>query len=266
MTSSIEFGKCRALLGVIGSTASELHERLSKDIDEVELVLEGASSVAYCDVVVVDTVATLMQCRSYFNSNMIVIVCDSIINIEKLLHCSPFDYTGDSVSGYSFVSKIPSPKKIEASIRPIAYKKINHVDENVRAILHIGFLTEYNTITAKMNRPARPILRNHLISTLKSGNSEELINYVASILPAEDCADFIDKLTSSYFTSLRNAVLAIYVSKSTLDEAKKKFNINEAYEITYLVKMLEETDGWKWQREHYDKIKKSNRGKGRNLV
>lgn len=233
----LEFGSCRVLYGCVGMTATEVYSTISRMKNLTALVLEGSTSVNDCDIAVVDTVATLMVCRPFIHSNMVVIVCDSPVNIASLSDITPYDYTGDIFGNFELrqPAKISSPK---SSAIKIQKRKNDLVLEAVQSIVVIGFLTEYNSIMAKLNGVARKGLRAKIISLMRGASTvEQMEDYLASM--SVDSTNFIAKLRTPYFKSLSKAVI-YRVQGHSLAYVKKHYRIEDEYEISYFAKMMNE--------------------------
>lgn len=219
-------------------TATEAYSTMSRVKGLTTLVLEGSVSVSDCDIVIVDTVATLMVCRPFIHSNMTVIVCDSSVNLASLAEVIPYDYTGDIFGSFELrqPAKLSPPKGQATRIQK---RKNDLVLEAVQNIVVIGFLAEYNGVMSKLNGVARKGLRAKIIN-LMLGNItvDAMETYLNSMSVSAE--GFLAKLRSPYFTSLSQAV--IYNAKGhSLAYVKKQYGIKEDYEITYFARMMNET-------------------------
>jgi len=238
MRKHIEFGSTQALYGCVGMTAHEAYIAISKMKCITAWVPEGSTSIPFCDVGVIDTVQTLIACKPYINSDMVIVVCDSAPAIASLKNVIPYDYEGDIFSNFSL--KAPPRSLPLKDSKPTAIELNNNdiVREAIKSIVVVGFLQDFNSVTAKMNKTARNILRAKLCALILGKETVDSIALFIRSLSIE-ADDFIAKLGSAYFKSLRNAIYYNYKGHS-IEYVKKKFGVTDSYEITFFVKMLRE--------------------------
>lgn len=235
---TITFGKC-ALYGMIGVTAQEAFVTLAKHYKSIALVIDEAT-VPYQDIIVIDTVQKLMSLRNAINDKMSVVVCDSLVNIETLASVHPLDYSGDFSKGYTLVKY---KHKLDR-ISPVAIqlKAKSALDLALGTISHSRFLSVYNKLMARMNKPARKKFRKLFVDFLRSGKSKDLLEYLDDLIRDEVKDAFINMLKSRYFTMLSTAAWAVIRKEATADYAQKMYKLDDSYEIVYLVKMIEEAN------------------------
>lgn len=238
----LSFGYCGALYGIVGMTAAETYQHLSRMKASIYLVPQGSQSVPFADVLVIDTVQTLIACKPYINSQMILVVCDSAPNLATLKHQLPLDYEGDVFS--NFLLK-PPPKALPLKAGrvpvPLELSKPDMVKRAVQSIVSDSLLTNWNAITARMNKPARKILHDKMCGLILN---HETVDGIALFLQglSLDGDEFITKLRSKYFNGLRQAI--VYYSKGhTLNYVTAQFGITDTYEVTYFAKLIQEYAG-----------------------
>lgn len=235
---SITFSQCAALYGVAGLTAQETFLVLSKHYQSVALVIDE-DTVPYHDILVIDTVKKLISLRHQINSNILVVVCDSIVNLETLFDSQPLDYTGR----FSVSFELVKPKwKLTERMVPvdIKLKTKSPLDIALGKLTHSRFLSEYNLVTSHMNKPARNKFRKLLVGYMKSKNSSEVIQFIQEVLKGSFKDPFVNMLKSSYFDNLCAAAWAVKRKELKAEEAKNIYKLDDSYEIVYLVKLIEE--------------------------
>lgn len=232
----IEFGQCAALYGCVGRTAVEIFADISKMRCSTTVVMYGSTSLGFADVAVVDTVRTLIACKPFINSRMFIVVCDSAPNIASLKHVTPFDYEGDIFSNFTLKKPPKSvPMKLTTPI-PIETTNTDIVRDAVYSIVTDSLLTYYNALTAKMNNPARRMMRAKMCDLLLGKTEvDDVAQFIQSL--ALDGDEFITKLRSRYFNGLKQAIY-YNAQGHTLEYCQSKFGIKDSYEISYFVKML----------------------------
>lgn len=235
---TITFSQCAAIYGVAGVTAQEIFIALSKTIKSIALVIEE-NAAPYHDVIVVDKVSKLMAIRHTINNRMIVVVCDSLINLETLRDVQPMDYTGK----FSVSFELVKPKlKIERRNFPvdIKLKSKSPLDIALGKISHSRFLSEFNLVTSHMNKPAREKFRRLLVNHIRDRRNLEVIEFVQKTLKGSFKDPFIAQMQSSYFDNLIAAMWAVHRKEMTAEEAKGIYKLDDSYEVVYLVKLIEE--------------------------
>ncbi|QXV74215.1 hypothetical protein [Rhizobium phage RHEph12] len=235
---SLEFGHCAAIYGIVGMTADETYQHLSKMKATIYLIPQGSHSVPFADVLVIDTVQTLIACKPYINSQMLVVVCDSAPNLATLKHALPLDYEGDVFSNFTLK---PPPKSLPIRTKwktpvPLEVSKPDLVRRAVQSIVSDSLLTNYNALTARMNKPARKMLREKMRALLTNNETADGIALFLQGLSL-DGDEFVTKLRSKYFIDLRQAILS-YAKGSTLSYVTAQFGINDTYEVTYFARLL----------------------------
>lgn len=230
----IEFGSCAALFGCVGRTATEVHQALRAKYSTT-VVLQGSTSLGFADLAIIDTVQTLFACKSFINTYMAVLVCDSSPNIASLKNVIPYDYEGDIFSNFRLVK----PKRLTfkvGNVVSIESSKNDLVKTAISSIVTDSLLMDYNAVTAKMNRPARRILRATMCDIIRNkGSIDTLASFIQTL--SIDGNAFVNRLRSNYFANLRLAINA-NVKGLSLPACMKKYGINDSYEISYFAKML----------------------------
>lgn len=234
--NKVKFGSCLTLYGCIGRTADEVYAAIHRLKYRITIVPQGSTSLAYCDIAVVDTVQTLLACRPAITSEMIVIVCDSIIALQSLNSVTPYDYEGDGFTSF----KLKEPSKINFSSVTksvkIEQKHFDVVTDVVQRVLTTGVLSDFMNITSRMNKPARKTLRSMLANLIVG---KETIEGVSSFLRTLDIDSeaFISSIHTKYFKNLCNAIRDHYKGHS-LSYVRKRYGVKDTYEITFFTKML----------------------------
>lgn len=235
MTYAIEFGKCRALYGCVGRTAVEAFSTISKMKCITSLVMEGSTSMPFSDVVVIDKVSTLIACKPYTNQDMVIVVCDSPVAISTLKNVIPYDYSGSLFNNFT----LTLPKSISLKHNePISVEvdNIDMVKVALNSLIETGILSDFNSITARMNAPARKQLRAILIDIFQGKSNYTSAQALLTSLGIDD-KSFIDRLKTRYFKSLQQAVI-YHVKGHSIEYVSSKYGIKDTYEITYFAKMI----------------------------
>lgn len=233
---AIEFGYCRKIYGCLGQTATEVYLS-SRFKGLVSVVSEGSNAVNFCDIAIVDTVATFLACKTYFNSDMIAIICDSSTKLSNLKSVTPYDYEGNLFNEFSL--KPPLKSLFSAKSDPVKIELASNdlVLEAVKDIISASVLSEFNAITARMNSPARKILRAKLVALIyKQTSVEDIANFIAGI--NLDGETFIRALHSKTFQALSNAVV-YYVKGHSIEYVTNQFGVSDPFEVTYFARMTE---------------------------
>lgn len=236
MTHAIEFGKCRALYGCVGRTAVELYSSISKMKCITALVMDGSTSLPFGDIIVIDKVSTLIACKPFINTDMVIIVCDSPVALSVLNNVIPYDYSGEVFNNFKIEQPLKSiPFKYD-NPTPIELTPTDMVKKAVSNIVVTGLLSDYNAITARMNAPARRQLRS-IVCDIFQGKSDYVA--VQALLTSLDIDDksFVNRLKTRYFKSLQNAI-NYHLKGHSLEYVSNKYGIKDTYEITYFAKMI----------------------------
>jgi ABC-type antimicrobial peptide transport system ATPase subunit len=148
----------------------------------------------------------------------------------------PYDYSGDVFS--NFTLKDP-PKSIPLRYNTITSIDIDHTDKvnkAVNSLVITGILSDYNSITSRMNAPARKQFRDIICSIILDQADYDIAKDFLDSLSI-DGKSFIDRLKTKYFKNLQQAII-YYVKGHTIAYVTTKYGIKDSYEITYFAKMI----------------------------
>lgn len=171
---------------LFGSATKNVHQMLylvedlfSKENEDiyVSLAYRGDTSVEDADIIIVDGVDTLVSVDQYLNENMVVIICDSIVNLLRT-NSAPLDYEVNYNMTIKYFDVVEayitrSMNTNHDSVVPIVNKDITIATVIERVATEGMILKHFNKVQSYLDQLARNQIRSFLSKLLTNQISIE---------------------------------------------------------------------------------------------
>lgn len=227
-----EFSRCRGLFGFCSMDIHQVLELVSKKYSSVCIARD--QDFDFSDVIIVETVKTLLTIRNQIHKDMIVCVVDSAVNLLSVQNMLPVDFLGEPFSdGFQIIKAASLHKPIETEIQEIS--GYNPLRSLLALVATYSFLTIYNKVSSVLNPPARKTMRQLITKAFITGDLTDLMDFLSGLkVPYYD--EFEAIFSVKNLKKLTEAIAA-YQNGGSLSEISNRYRL-DSYDITFLDKLL----------------------------